>query len=147
MATDIRVKRVLNRLAPADRISEEDLVNLPAGVELRAVLTQPRNPRHHAKYWALVSAIFPHQSAYPTLGDLHSALKMGVGFFRMVRDIRSGREVPVPDSIAFDKLDQQDFEAVYERIVSLVLEKILPGVGRRDLDAQVLDILAGRKVA
>ena len=49
--------------------------------------------------------------------------------------------------MAFDNIDQTEFEQVYERIVDVILTRILPGVGRKDLEDQVHDILAGRKAA
>lgn len=147
MATEVRVRRVMDRLVPADKVSADDLANLPANVDLKCVITRPRNARHHAKYFALVSAIFPHQSAYPTLKALHDELKIAVGYSYESRDLITGEVRTHADSIAFDKLDQTEFEPVYERIVEAVLKYVLPGVGRRDLDAQVLDILDGRRAA
>jgi hypothetical protein len=42
-------------------------------------------------------------------------------------------------------MDQDEFEQLYERAVELILTRILPGVGREDLDRQVAEIMAGRK--
>ena len=134
MATDVRVKRVMDRLVPADKVSADELAELPANTILRCQITRPRNPRHHAKYWALISAIFPHQTAYATRNQLHEHLMTGEIEYEA-------------DSIAFDNLDQKGFEEVYERIVQVVLTRVLPGVGKRDLDAQVMDILEGSKAA
>ena len=145
MATDVRMKRVMDRLVPADKVSADELAELPANVELRCQITRPRNSRHHGKYFALVSAIFPHQTGWPTIKALHDQLKMAVGFSYEARDILTGQVRTYPDSIAFDNLDQKDFESVYEKIVNVVLTKVLPGVGKRDLEEQVLSILEGRR--
>jgi hypothetical protein len=147
MATEIRVRRVLNRLVPVDKISEDDLLLLPADKEFDCKIWKKRNSDHHRKYFALVNAIFPHQKYWPTVKALHDQLKIAVGFSYEARDIRTGEVRTYPDSIAFDSIDQTEFEQVYERIVEVVLTRVLPGVGRKDLDTQVHDILAGRIAA
>ena len=145
MATTLYMRRVMTRLVPEDRISEELLGELSANAVLRCEITQPRNLKHHRKYWALVHKLFPHQTAYATREDLHDALKIGVGLFRMIRDPRTGKDVPRADSIAFDKLDQKGFEEVYARIEELVCSRIVPHLRKADLRAEVMDMLDGRR--
>jgi hypothetical protein len=147
MATEIRVRRVLNRLVPADKLSEDELMAIDGSKEFDCKIWQKRNSDHHRKYFALVNAIFPHQKGWPTTKALHDQLKMAVGFSYEAKDMKTGEVRTYPDSIAFDRLDQQEFEQVYERIVEVILTRVLPGVGRRDLEAQVLDILNGRRAA
>lgn len=147
MAVDVRVKRVMDRLVPADKVSADELAELPTDAILRCQITRPRNPRHHAKYWALISAIFPHQKAYPTRNQLHKQLKKAVGFTIETVNLMTGEIEYEADSMAWDNLDQKGFEEVYERIVDVILTRVLPGVGRRDLEAQVMDILEGRRAA
>jgi hypothetical protein len=147
MAIEIRIKRVLNRIVPADRLSDDEIMGLDADKEYDCKIWQKRNADHHRKYFALVNAIFPHQSAWATTKALHDQLKMAVGFSYEAKDMKTGEGRTYPDSIAFDKLDQGEFAEVYERIVDVILKRVLPGVGRRDLEAQVQDILAGRRAA
>lgn len=147
MSREIRMRRVLNRLVPDDKVSEDDLAALDANKVYDVKIWQKRNADHHRKYFALVNAIFPHQSAWPTTKALHDQLKMAVGFSYEAKDMKTGEVRTYPDSIAFDKLDQGEFAEVYERIVDVILTRVLPGVGRRDLEAQVQDILAGRRAA
>lgn len=147
MATEIRVRRVLNRLVPVDKMSEDDLLQLDADKEFDCKVWNKRKEGHHRKYFALVNAIFPHQTGYATVKALHDQLKIAVGFSYEARDLATGETRTYPDSIAFDNIDQTEFEQVYDRIVEVVLTRILPGVGRRDLEAQVHDILAGRRAA
>ncbi len=147
MALEIRVRRVLNRLVPVDKLAEDDMMELDADTVYDAKVWKKRNSNHHRKYFALVNAIFPHQSAWPTTKALHDQLKMAVGFSYEAKDMATGEIRVYPDSIAFDRLDQAEFSQVYDRIVDVILTRVLPGVGRRDLEGQVLDILAGRKAA
>ena len=145
MGKTLYMKRVMDRLVPADRISAELLGELAADKQLRCEITQPRNLKHHNKFFALVHAVFPHQSAYLSRDDLRDELTIAAGHFHMVKDIRTGAPKPVADSIAFDKMDQTGFEAFYDAAVNVILTRVLPGVSKRDLEDQVLDILAGRQ--
>lgn len=147
MAVDVRVKRVMDRLVPADKVSADELSELPTDTVLRCQITRPRNARHHAKYWALISAIFPHQKAYPTRNQLHEQLKKAVGFTVETVNLMTGEIEYEADSMAWDNLDQKGFEEVYAKIVEVVLTRVLPGVGKRDLEQTVMEILEGSRAA
>lgn len=140
------MKRILGSLVPTDRRSEELLKELPDHTCFRVEVRQPRNVDHHRKYWALIQAIFPHQSQYATTRHLHEALKLSVGHFDMIKSLK-GVEVPVTRETNFSKMDQAEFAQFYDRVVDLILTRLLPGVGQAHLEAQVLDILEGKKAA
>lgn len=147
MAKTLYMKRIMDRLVPADRISAELLSELAADKQLKCEVTQPRNLKHHNKFFALIHVVFPHQSAYLTRDDLRDELTIAAGHFHMVKDIRTGQMKAVADSIAFDKLDQDAFTAFYDAAVNIILTRILPGVSKRDLEDQVLAILDGKRAA
>jgi len=143
MATELYMRRRLGGLFPTDAMSEEALEALPEDKTVKAVVTMPRNVEHHRKFFALLAAVFPHQDQWPTLDALLVGVKVALGYGETVF-LNNGRVVLVPGSISFAKMDQRAFEEFYERAVKLVLTKIVPNVGREDLEAQVFDILAGR---
>lgn len=145
MGKTLYMKRVMDRLVPADRISAELLAELAADKQLKCEITQPRNLKHHNKFFALIHAVFPHQSAYLTRDDLRDELTIAAGHCHMVKDLRTGQMKAVADSIAHDKMDQTAFEPFYDACVNIILTRILPGVSKRDLEDQVMDILAGRQ--
>ena len=145
MGQTLFMHRVLDRLAPSDRISAELLTEFSPEARLRCAITQPRNLKHHNKFFALLHVVFPHQSAYLSRDDLRDELTIAAGHFHMVKDLRTGQMKAVADSIAFDKMDQKDFEPFYDAVVQIILTKIILGVSKRDLETQVLEILAGRK--
>lgn len=143
MATEIYMRRRLNALVPADRGSEEALAKIPQGETVRATVTRPRNVDHHRKWWALLQAVYPHQDTYATINAFHAAIKVALGYGETVK-LPDGRAILIPGSISFAAMDQGEFEQFYERAVELILTRILPGVDRPELDAQVMDILDGR---
>ena len=135
----------LGRLRPADARSAELWDELPKDKGLRAVVTQPRNVDHHRKFFALLSVIWPHQDLYPTVDDLLEGIKLALGHTKEARNAETLEPVIVPASISFGSMDQDAFEQFYDRAVDLICRRIIPGLGRSDLEREVNEILAGRK--
>lgn len=144
MATELFLKRSLNKLVPADARSEGLLRDLPKGRFFRAVITQPRNLSHHNKFFALLHVIFPHQDMYPTEKSLLRNIKKALGLGEWV-EYKDGRTEFFEDSISFTAMKQDEFEQFYARFIDLVTTKILPGVDSADLEREVNEIMAGRK--
>lgn len=143
MADTLILRKTLGGLRAEDAIGQEVLSRIPLGGAVKAEITQPRNLRHHRKMYALLQAIYPHQTAYPTLKMFEGAVKCAVGFGEMVQ-LPDGRTILSPGSWAFGNLDQSGFEAVYDRVLDLIVTRILPGLDRDDVEREVADILRGR---
>lgn len=138
MAREIMVKRVGSGLFPAGPVDEHMLAEFAEGKVLKATLTQPRNKPHHDKYMALIRAIFPHQTVYPTFDMLLEQMKIWTGHCVEIE----GRLFA--QSIAFNKMGEESFREFYMRSTQIILERILPSVNRLDLEAEVEAIMAGR---
>lgn len=142
-------------LAPTDRASEKAIDEYGVGTVLKATLTQPRNVKHHRKYWALLGVIFDYQQTYNDLDELHAAVKCALGYGRTVKvstetkgGTRIERVTMIPGSIAFSKMDQKKFETFYERFVELVFTRIIPNLDDDDrarLEARFNEIMEGEK--
>lgn len=143
MATDLYMVRKLSSLVPSDRMSEELLRELPEGAVLKAVVTSPRNLKHHRKFMALMQVIFPHQTTYPTMDSLRKAIAVALGYGDTIK-FPDGRIMLIPKSISFAKMDQTAFTEFYDRALELVQTKILPSVDSDDLEREVNEILEGR---
>lgn len=142
MATEAILRKTMGALRPMDAAGEEILSDIPNNELVRVQISRPRNPQHHRKWRALIAAIFPHQDTYPTEDLLIAAMKVALGYGDTVK-LPDGRTIIVPKSLSFAKLDQAGFEKFYDRALTLILSKILPGVNKKDLEREVADILAG----
>lgn len=143
MAIDVLLKREGTKLGAADPMSWDSLQSIKDGEILTASLRRARNPRHHAKLFALLNVIFPQQDRFTTLTELLNAIKMATGYFEHGKTI-DGIPYCIPKSIAFASMCQTDFEQFYERAVDVILTKILPAVNRDELEDEVQAILNGR---
>lgn len=142
MSTEAFFRRQMGALRPVDAAGEQALADIPQGELVRVTIRRPRNVLHHRKWFALLNVIFPHQSLYPTQETLLAAIKVALGYGDTVK-LPDGRTIIVPGSISFAKMDQTAFTSFYDRAVNLIVTKIIPGVGREDLEREVNEILDG----
>lgn len=143
MAETLFMRKVLNGLRPTDALGIEALARYSADEDVKVEITRPRNVRHHRKMYALLQAIYPHQVVYATFKQFEGAIKCATGFGETV-PLPDGRVMLFPESWSFANLDQAGFDEVYNRVVDLILTRILPGIDREDVDREVADILRGR---
>jgi hypothetical protein len=73
------MKRNLSALVPDNRGSEELLRELPEGTTFKVTVVNPRNVKHHKKFFALLQAVYPHQKTYVTFESFHAAVKVALG--------------------------------------------------------------------
>lgn len=140
MATDLIMRRGLSGLMPATAQAEEAIRELPIGADFKVTVKRGRNIQHHKLYWALVSLIHQNQSRYMTVENVSDALKIMVGHCEMMQ-LRNGQEIRVPKSISFAKMDQTEFNKFFERIKTLVITQILPGVTKAQLEHEIADMI------
>lgn len=144
MSTDIFLERVLGSLRPVDRMGREALAALPEGVALRCKVTIPRKGWKTRKFFALCSVVQPHQETYPTVEHFRKALTCALGFSDSFK-LPDGRTILIPQSIAFDKMDDAEFDALFDRAVHFICARILPSVNGADLEREVAEIMNGRR--
>ncbi len=99
-------------------------------------MKRPRNLQWHKKTFALFNLLYQNQTRYPTMDDLRSALLVHVGFCTEIK-MRDDRTVYVPKSLAFSKLDQEGFEQLWDSLVKMACEKIIPHLSEEDLRREI----------
>lgn len=142
MATNLMMVHENRRLIPADALSAEMLDGMGKGEVVRAVITRPRNEKHHRKFFALMNVVFEAQDRYPTMDHLLRAIKIGVGLYELIPLTKTQTVIEV-GSISFASMDQAAFTQFYDRVVKLIVTKILPGTDSAELEARVLEIIGG----
>ena len=130
-------------LRASDDAARRILDNYEAGDVIRVQVSKPRNPRHHAKYWAMLKLIHEGtavQDLYPNTDKLHQAIKGALGYFSEVK-LPDGKVFQVVDSIAFESMDQHAFEEFYQKAVDLIVSQVVPNLDRDDLERQVMEMV------
>ncbi len=140
MAFEVYCKREGNHLGAVDAISAEAIAGIKAHETVTVSIRRSRNGKHHRKLFALLKIVFDNQTAFATTEQLLDALKLATGLFDIGKTV-DGIPFTSPRSISFASMCQSEFEQWYDKAVEVILTKILPGVNRADLEAQVLEIL------
>lgn len=130
----------LGILRPID-ISSEEIVRGMAGKEVKAVLTMPRNARHHRKYFALMNVVFDAQEYFKNIDHMRKSIECELEFCDVIQ--LKDRVLTIPKSISFARMDQNEFEKLYDRTLDFIVEKVLPNIDRSDLVREVEEFLGG----
>lgn len=93
---------------------------------LRAELTKPRYPKHHRLVMALLQKVLDNQEGLQTLPQLLTIVKIKLGRVETFVDAASGKVYYVPESIAFDAMDQGAFSEFWRDLCQLVRRDYFP---------------------
>lgn len=128
----ILLRRQGRFLVAADAVTEGFIEQLPQGKTLRARdITQPRSRPRNRLYWALVGLTADNMENVTT-GALHKWLKIRLGITVPI-PLKSGRIDYVDGSIAFDAMSEEEFAPYLDKVVTLLCEELIPGMGRQDI--------------
>lgn len=140
----IKTNTGLRGSTPADQEAwakfRRKLETMKPGKWLRIEFSSPRHGKHHRKFMALLQLITENSETYDTIPKALVAIKLCVGHFDLVVDPTTGEITRVPRSIAYESMDQEDFDAFYSASIDAVLQHILPTINRETAD-RLLDMI------
>lgn len=76
---------------------------------------EPRSGAYHRRHFAMINALFSAQEQFDDQDQFRKWLEVGAGFAEFVPGPK-GRMVAIPKSIAWDKLDQAEFEPLHDAV-------------------------------
>lgn len=114
---------------PDAPIDGERLDAFPTGKKLRVAVTQPRSVPQLRLYWSMLHLVADNMSTEITSEALHEWIKMRCGVSVAI-PLRNGQTDHVPGSIAFDKMDQDQFGRFFDRAADLIVTHLIPGLGK-----------------
>ncbi len=110
-----------NQLEAIDMEGETELTKIKQGETLRAVLTKPRNSKHHRKFFAMLNLVFQNQDRYDEIEDLRTEVKLRCGLYSEHVTLK-GTLVYIPSSMSFDEMDQLEFDELYQKAINCCLK-------------------------
>lgn len=137
----ILLQRHLGSFRPIDADGVDYLATVKGGEILRADMKRMRNPRQHRLYWAAIGLCFQHQETYATRDQLHSAIKVWLGYCDEFEG-PNGRLISIPKSIKFGNMSQEAWTEFFEAFIKLICERIIPNTDDAELRAE-LDAMVG----
>jgi len=136
---EILMRKMLGAFRPVDEAGEDALKAIPNGEIVKVKWSRPRNLKHHRLYWALMSILWQNQSRYATIEELSDVVKCWTGHCTVIQG--NGREIRIPKSISFAKMDQTEFSQYWDRVVEFAVTRIIPGLDRDDLIREVMSMV------
>jgi len=111
------------------------------GEVYRCEIKKPRNIKFHRKFFALLQYVFENQDKYDNAEDLRVEIELKAGNYTE-HITTKGKMIYIPKSIAFEKMDNIEFEKLYNKAVDVILKDFIIGDTKENIEAQVQDILA-----
>lgn len=108
-----RLWKKLNELAPGDVVDVD--------------FTFSRSTKYHKRHMAMESAVFDAQEIISDFETFRDWLKIGAGFVTWL-PISEGESYPVPKSISYASLDQEEFEQFHANCITFLLGPHAPAV-------------------
>ena len=140
----IRTPSGLRGATPDDQTAwakfKRKLETMKPGNWLRFEWSTPRNGPHHRKFMALLQLVAENSEVYDTVPKALIAVKLAAGYFDAHPDPRTGEIIPVPQSISYDAMPQEEFEAFYSAALDGVLQVILPTMDQATAE-RLLDMI------
>ena len=112
-----------NGLKAAYNSDLENLKKLKEGVIYEVNIKKPRNLMFHRKFFALINLVFENQETFDNSEDLRYYLIMKAGFYKKVKTPTG--EMFIPKSLKFDKMDNVEFEEVYNGVIKVIEKELL----------------------
>jgi hypothetical protein len=117
------VTRTEKGLRPSRAWDAEDLANDPIGTEYELHKITRRKPKQHRTYWRALNLVVKATDRWPDAEHLHDELKLALGFYRKAANLATGEIMLIPDSTAFDKMDQEQWQAFMNAAMELIAKE------------------------
>lgn len=126
----------LNIIRTADGFrcaTDEDLqksLKMKRGTMYEVTLKKVRNVDMHRKYFALINCTWDfltdsQQAFFGSSEGLRKSLQLAVGHCDRVYSPKLRQFVDIPKSIAFDAMEELDFEQLYEKTLMFIVSNIV----------------------
>lgn len=128
-------------LKPADAESEKYLTRIPFGESVVCKVRRPRNPGLHRKFFSLLTLVFENQEIYQDFTAFRHEIVMRAGYYQKHVHL-TGQVSYVAKSLAYDALDDVEFQELYDRCCAVILEHFMPGTTSKELEEAVMDYMS-----
>jgi LPS O-antigen subunit length determinant protein (WzzB/FepE family) len=121
-------------LMPVDEVGAALLGKISCGDEVAVKIMRDRSLPQHRLFWSVLRYV-AEASEWETAEKLLVALKLRLGRYDLMK-LPSGKVVPVPDSISFAAMTQDDFQQFMDRSIAIICTEVLPGMDSDRLIAE-----------
>ena len=125
------IRRADFSFIPASEDDKQAALKIKRGQVVEANIKVLRNYKLLRKFWAMVNTAFnflsPQQQEFfhDSADGFRCTLEVAAGYYDEFYDATRRAWVQKPKSIAFDKMDEAEFDKLYEDVVNVVFKLFL----------------------
>ena len=135
--TAILCRRTISGLSPDDDAARDVLRKVKVGDVVRVEVRRPRNLSAHRRFFALVNLVYTNSEKFPSPDVARRVLTCRAGHALPYIIESTGEVLLIPESISFANMDQDEFDAFWQRVVKVVCDEILPGVTEPEIEEEI----------
>lgn len=136
-------------LAPMDEEGQKLIKGIMPGIPVRVKISQPRNAKFHAKFFALLNTGYEYWEPPVQSWQGHQAVKNFEVYREQVTILAGYREVTynldgsvkvVAKSISFAKMGEPEFQKLYSAVYDVIWKKVMSviaGWTQADMDRAI----------
>ncbi len=125
----IMVRRGVGRgrytLIPVDERAADAIGRMPEGEAIGIRIMRKRSLPQHNLFWAVLDHV-AKATKFENAERLLVALKIRLGRYDLM-EMPNGRVVPIPQSISFGEMTQDEFQKFFDESIALICSEVLPG--------------------
>lgn len=104
--------------------------------------TLARNLDFHRKFFALINTAWDYltetqEKMYVSKEGFRKTVQMAAGYYEPIFDLQEARFYKAPLSIAFDKMTEEEFEELYERVKDVLFTNVLKNISPEEFMANL----------
>lgn len=133
-------------LTPKYESDREEFKKLKRNAEVVVEIKKGRNIEFHKKYFALLKLTFENFPEWledtlnvHSVEDLRTRIKIDLGLYDISH--YGNQSIIIPKSIAFDKMDETEFEKFYRMSVNHIIKNYLKGVSNKQIEEEIWKFL------
>ena len=126
----------LQGIFPIDEDGRKLLDVIPKGGHCKVEFIRKRNYLNHKRFFKFIEVAFDNQDFYDDPELLRKALQMASGHFEelVIRDKRGNVSTQyIPKSIAFDEMDEEEFQKLFKKCIGAFLERYGNGISEEQI--------------
>lgn len=144
---ELFLKNTASGLRPLYDDDYEEKRKLKIGQVYKAKITKARNVEFHNKYFALIKCAWEYQdergreSLRNNIEGFRKTAEIAAGHCDIIWSLRLKEWVEVPKSIAFDKMDEIEFQGLYDRVFDVLLQTFLRHISEDEFNQGLLNFM------
>lgn len=116
---------------------------LKLGEVYKVSIKKARNYEFHKKYFALINCSWEYLNAKQqaffkdNVEVYRKTMEVSAGHCEVVYNLNTKQWVDIPKSIAFDKIDNVEFQDLYDRVKHVIFSAVLKNISIEEFERQL----------